>query len=92
MIIYRSPQYVHIISDTNFINEAKKNGDKNCIKNFQFALNTKAVASKALRDAMLLKSVSTPGAISSWQYILTRGVPDKIIMKFWNWFRKLSIK
>ncbi|WP_196605468.1 SDR family NAD(P)-dependent oxidoreductase [Pectinatus haikarae] len=77
------------ISDTNFINEAKKNGDKNCIKNFRFALNTKTVASKALRDAMQMKIVSTPGVISSWQYILSRVVPDKIIMKFWDWFRKL---
>ena len=78
------------IKDTSFIETAQKTKNNSYVKNFMFASKKKDVAKKAMQDAKNNKVLSTPGIIATIYHIKTKIIPDSIIMKWWNIFRKFG--
>ena len=78
------------IDDTEFIELARKTGNKEYIRSFPFAEQQRYVAYTAYRDTTNRKAVSTPGLLSSTQRVLGKILPSSLIMHGWNFIRKLK--
>jgi len=78
------------IEDTEFIELARKTGNKEYIRSFPFPEQQRYVACTAYRDTTSRKAVSTPGLIAPTQRLLGKVLPDSLIMHCWNIVRKLK--
>ena len=76
------------VKDTRFISNARETDHIGYIRSFPFATKEKFVVRQSLSDAAQRKPVSTPGAVSTLQWIGSL-LPDSFKMDLWDLIRRL---
>ena len=76
------------VKDTRFISKARETDHIGYIRSFPFATKEKFVVRQSLSDAAQRKPVSTPGAVSTLQWIGSL-LPDSFKMDLWDLIRRL---
>lgn len=76
------------IRGTEFIGAAKKSADSGQVNNFIFSSCKENVVLRSLADSSRGRLVSTPGFAPALHRILTRLMPESIMMRLWNMIRK----
>lgn len=77
------------VSDTEFIQMAKKTGNSEYIHSFPLSSQEKYVAHRAFRDTQRRKAVSTPSVFATVERVLAKLFPSGAAMSIWDVVRKL---